>query len=184
MTRNALYFKVTFSGLSSLITQLPDSYRHVRFTIFEYLVTIGYNLFQIWTCIIRDLSDRNLLNMFNAWWAAMNVGSTCPIAWNISRHVSSGEFHLHCGIDETSSLGIIYVICHQVLHHPSEHGTSFMGKNLLARGHIAMLNELAELEVTSLTSSMVDESPLAILKRQGSRGITVASSQRNMIVGI
>jgi len=53
-----------------------------------------------------------------------------------------------------------------------------MGKHLLEEAHIAQLNELTESEVTELTSLTVDETALAILKRQGSRGITIVSLQR------
>jgi len=56
-----------------------------------------------------------------------------------------------------------------------------MGKHLLAKAHIAKLNELTESEVTELTSATVDETALAILKKQGSRGITIVSSQRIII---
>jgi hypothetical protein len=42
-----------------------------------------------------------------------------------------------------------------------------MGKHLLAKAHIAKLKELAVSEVTELTSSMVDETGLAIRKWQG-----------------
>jgi hypothetical protein len=59
-----------------------------------------------------------------------------------------------------------------------------MGKHLLAKAHIAKLNELTESEVTELTSSMVDETALAILKRQRSRGITMVSLQRKIIFDI
>jgi len=52
--------------------------------------------------------------------------------------------------------------------------------HLQAKAHIAKLNELTESEVTALTSSTVDETALAILKRQGSRGITIVSSQRKI----
>jgi len=55
-----------------------------------------------------------------------------------------------------------------------------MGKHLLAKAHIAKLNELTESEVTELTSSMVAETAWAILKRQESRGITIVSSQRTI----
>jgi len=44
-----------------------------------------------------------------------------------------------------------------------------MGKHLLAKAHIAKLNELTESEVTELNSSMVDETAVAILKRQECR---------------
>jgi len=35
---------------------------------------------------IRDLSDLTLQLVFDAWWAAMKVGSKRPIAWRNSRH--------------------------------------------------------------------------------------------------
>jgi len=129
---------------------------------------------------IRDLSDLTLDIIFDALWAAMNVDSKRPIAWNNSRHAPSWQFYLHCGLEETGSPGIIYIVCHQVLRHPSEHGTSSMGRHSLAKAHIAKLNRFAESEVTELTSSMVDETALAILKRQGSRGITIVRSQRKI----
>jgi len=92
--------------------------------------------------IIRNLSDLTLQIIFDAWWASMNVGSKRPIAWNASRHAPSWRFYSHCGIEETGSPGIICIVCHQVLRHPAEHGTSSMGKHLLAEAHIAKLNEL------------------------------------------
>jgi hypothetical protein len=55
-----------------------------------------------------------------------------------------------------------------------------MGKHLLAKAHIAKLNKLTVSEVTELPSSTVAETALAILKRQGSRGIPILSSQKNM----
>jgi hypothetical protein len=91
---------------------------------------------------------------------------------------------LHCGIDENVSPGIICIVCLEVLRHTSEHGTSSMGKHCLAKPHIAKLNELTESEVTELTSSMVDEPALALLKRQESRGITIVSVLRKMIFDI
>jgi len=76
------------------------------------------------------------------------------------------------------------MICHQVLRHVTEHGTSSMGKHLLAKVHIAMLNDLTESEVSELTSTTVDETDLARLKRQGCRGITILSSQKKFIFDI
>ena len=98
----------------------------------------------------------------------MNVGSKGPIAWNNSRHVSSWQFYVHCGIEDTGSRGIVCIICHQVSCHSSEHGTSSRAKHLHAKAHIAKLNRLTESEVTKLTSSAVDNTASAILKRQGS----------------
>jgi hypothetical protein len=133
---------------------------------------------------IRDLSDLTLQIIFNVWWASMNAGSKRPIAWKNSRHAPSLRFDLHCGIEETGSTGIICIVCYQVLRHPLEHGTSSMGKHLPAKAHIAKLNELTESEVTELPSSTVEETALAILNRQGSRGITIVSLQRKSILDI
>jgi hypothetical protein len=133
---------------------------------------------------IRDLSDLTLQIIFDAWWASMNLGSKRPIAWINSRHAPSWRFYLHCGIEETGNPGIICIVCHQVLRHPLKHGTSSMGKHLLAKAHIAKLNELTESEVTELTSSTVDETAFAILKRLGSCGISIVSLQRKIIFDI
>jgi hypothetical protein len=59
-----------------------------------------------------------------------------------------------------------------------------MGKQLLAKAHIAQLNELTESEVPELTSSMVDETAVAILKRQGSRRNTILSLLRKILFDI
>jgi hypothetical protein len=130
---------------------------------------------------ICDLTDLTLQIIFHAWWASMNEGSKRPIARKSSRHAPSWHFYLHCGPEKTGNPGMICIICHQVLWHPSEHGTSSMGKHLLAKVHIAKLNELTESEVSELTSTTVDETALAILKRQGSRGITIVRMEKNFI---
>ena len=98
----------------------------------------------------------------------MNVDSKRPVAWNKVRHAPSWRFYLHCGIGVTGSPGIICIMCHQVLCHPSDHGTGSMAKHLVAKAHIAKSNELIESEVTELTSSTVDETALASLIRKGS----------------
>ena len=59
-----------------------------------------------------------------------------------------------------------------------------MGKHLLAQSYIAKLNCSTESEVTELTSSMVDETAMAILKQQGSCGITIVSLQKKIIFDI
>jgi hypothetical protein len=115
---------------------------------------------------IRDLSDLTLHNIFDSWWASMNISSNRPIAWNNSRHVLSLRFYLHCGIEEYGCASIICIICHQPHRHPSEHGTISMGKHLLAKSHIGKSNKLTESEVTELTRSMVDEAASGILMSQ------------------
>jgi len=126
---------------------------------------------------ICDVSDLTLQIIFDAWWASMNVGSKRPIAWNNSRHVPSWRSYIHWGIEETGSPGIICIVCHQLLRHPSEHGTSSKGKQLLVKVHIVKLNELTVSEITELTSSTFAETALAILNCHGSQGIAIVSSQ-------
>jgi hypothetical protein len=133
---------------------------------------------------IRDLSDLTVQIIFDTWLASMNVGSKLYIAWKNFRYAPSWRLYLHCAIEETGSPGIICIVCHQVLRHPSKHGTSSMGENLLGTAHITKLNELTESEVTELTSSMVDDTALAILMIQGSRGITIVRVPRQMIFDI
>jgi hypothetical protein len=115
---------------------------------------------------IRELSNVTLQILFDAWWASINVGLKRPIAWNNSRHAPSWRFYMHCGIEETGSPGIMCIVCHHVLYHPSEHGTSSIGKHLLAKADVEKLDEFTESEVAELTSSTVDETTLVILKRQ------------------
>jgi hypothetical protein len=131
--------------------------------------------------IIGNLTDFTLQTTFDAWWASMNVGSQRPIACKDSRHEPLWRFYVHCGIEETGSPGIMCIICHQVLRHPSEHVTSSMGKHLQAKAHIAKLNKLTELEVSELTNTTVDETAFAILKTQGSRGITTVRLQKKFM---
>ena len=59
-----------------------------------------------------------------------------------------------------------------------------MGKHLVTKPHIAKLNELTESKVTELSSSIVDEICLVIVKRQESRGITIVSLQSQIIFDI
>jgi len=133
---------------------------------------------------IHDLTYLTLQIMLNAWWASINVRSKHPIAWNDSRHAPLWRFYLHCGIEKTSIPGVMCIVCHQVLPHRSEHGTSSMGTHLLAKAHIATLNKLTVLEDTESTSSTVNDAALAIPKRQGSWGSTMVSLQRKFIFDI
>jgi len=179
-----LYCIITFGSLSSRITQLSNAHSHVEFNILQYLIAQGYDVFENEFVFVHDLSDLTLQIVFDAWWASMNVGSRRAMAWNNSRHAPSWRFYLNCGIEETGSTGIIWIVCHQGLRHPSEPGTTSMAKHLLANAHIAKLNELTESELTELTSLTVGETALAILMRQGSRGITIVSSQSQIIFDI
>jgi hypothetical protein len=53
-----------------------------------------------------------------------------------------------------------------------------MGKHLLVNMQVAKSNELTVSEVTELTSLTVDETALALLNRQGSRGIPIVILHR------
>jgi len=133
---------------------------------------------------IRDLNDLTLQIIFDAIWTTMNVDSTLPIAWNNSRSAPSWRFYLHCRIEETSSPGIRCIVCYQVFCHPSEHGTSSMGKHLLPKAHIANLHQLTESEVSELTKATVDETAIPVLIKQGSRGITIVMLQLKLLFNI
>jgi hypothetical protein len=125
---------------------------------------------------IQDLSDHTLQIIFHTLWASMNVDSKHLKAWNNSRHAPWWRFYFHWRIEETGSTGFISIVCHHILRHPSEHETSSVGKPLLAIAHTATLIESSESEVTQLTSSMDDETALAIVKRQRRPGIGVVCS--------
>jgi len=133
---------------------------------------------------IRDLSDLTLYILFAALWSSINVHSKHPIAWNNSRHESSWRSYLHCAIEQTSSPRIICIVFHQVFCHPSEHGTSSMGKYLLVKVHIIKFNISSQSDDTQLTSSTVNKTAFSILQRQGNRGIPIVSSQRKFIFDI
>jgi len=133
---------------------------------------------------IGDLNDLTLQIIFNTWWASIHVGSKRLIACNNSTHGPSWWFYLHCRIQETGSPGFICVVCHHVLRNPSDHGTSSIWKHLLAKAQMPKLNKLTKSEVTELTSSTVDETALAILKREGIQGISIGSSRRKIIFNI
>jgi len=130
---------------------------------------------------IHNLSDLTLQIIFDAWWASINVGSEQSIGCNNYWNAATWGFYLHCGIEETSSLGMICIVCHQVLCHSSEHMTSSMAKQMLAKAHIAKLNKLTESDVNKLTSSMVNTTALAILEIPGSGRIPIVSSHKKFI---
>jgi len=90
---------------------------------------------------IHHLSDLSLQIIIDAWWALMNIGSKQLIACNNPPYAPWWRFDLHCETEETSSPAIIWIVCHQVFRYPSEHGTSLMGKRLLAKALIAKLNK-------------------------------------------
>jgi hypothetical protein len=73
---------------------------------------------------MRNSSHLTLQIVINAWWASMDEDSMLPISCNNSRHAPLCQFYLHCRIEATGRLGIMCVICHHVLRHPSEHETS------------------------------------------------------------
>jgi hypothetical protein len=117
---------------------------------------------------IYNLSNLTLQIIINALWGSMNAGFICPAAWNYSRYTSAWRMYLRCGIEESSSPGIICIVCHKVLCHPLADVICSMGTNLLAKAYIVHLNIFKESEVTELTTSTIDETAPANLMRQGS----------------
>jgi len=109
-------------------------------------------------CILfRDLNDLTLKIVFDPSWASMNVGSKHPIAWHNATHALTCSFYLLWGIEETGGPGIISIISHEVLCHPSEHDFNSMGKHWPAKAHIVQLNDLTVFEVSALTHTTIDE---------------------------
>ena len=133
---------------------------------------------------ICDLSTLTSQIRFDAWWDSKKVGFKPPIPCNDSRHAFSRLFYLHCGTEGTGNPGKIWIVCHQLLCHPLAHGTSSVGKPLLAIEHITKLDELTESQVTELGSLTVEETALAIQMRQEGQGIWIVHSQWIFIVDI
>jgi len=134
--------------------------------------------------IIRDLSDLTVQIVLNAWWDSVNVDSKGPIAGNNCWHAPWWQFFLFCGNEENSRPWIICIVCHQFIHHPSQHGPSSNGKHYLTKAYIAKLNELTKSEIITITRSTVDDTPLAISMGLGRPGIKLVWSQRQFIFDI
>jgi hypothetical protein len=66
-------------------------------------------------------------------------------------------------------------VYHQVLPHPSEHGTGSMGYHMLATAYSTKLHKLSSLEVTDFTISMLNKAALARMMRKEGGGSTIAS---------
>lgn len=124
---------------------------------------------------VRDLTDETLQMAFDNWWKSMDVKTKHTIVWKTSRHAASWAYYKHCANAENGSPGIICIVCHQVLAHPSENGTSTMGKHLLTKVHTAKLSELTEQDRSLLTTATAGERALAVLKKKGSHGVMVVS---------
>jgi hypothetical protein len=88
---------------------------------------------------ISPLINSMLQSIFFACQASMNVDSKCSDDWNHSSHIPAWQYCLHYRIEKTCGPGISSIICHQVHGHPLEHGTSSMGKHLLATLYIGKL---------------------------------------------
>jgi len=161
---------------------LSNSYHHGRFRIFEYLVARGYDIFQKW---------RYLYSWFEQPWFPNHI-------WYIVGYYKCGLKASYCfeWFKICTFMAILFAPWnwadrqpwHLIYYsssgfrYPSEHGTSLMGKHFLAKADSAKLNELTKSEITELTSTTLDATALAILNRQGSRGITIVSSQRKSIL--
>ena len=159
-------------------TTMSDS-KSLNTSLWEVMISYKNESVFIW-----GFSNLPLQIIFDAWWASINVGLNSSIAGNNSRPAPVWQFCLHGGIEDSGSPGIICSVWHQVLCYPSEHVTSSMGKHLVATAHITKLNKQILSEVTALTSSKVNETALVILRRQGSRWITIIISQRKFILDI
>jgi len=134
----ALFFKMTYHLTVSqveldhfqLFTAMSESVSSNTLLLEDIISSQNHHV------CIHDFSHRTLQIVIDKWWTSMNVDIKHSIAWNNSRHAPLWGFYLHCGIDKIDIPCITYNIYHQVLHHSSEHGTSFVLKHLLAKADI------------------------------------------------
>jgi len=156
------YYNITFCSCWSRTTLLSNADRDVRFkslTTTMFMIMTSSKNESIFIC---NLSDRAGHINFDAWWDSMNVGSKWHISSNNSRHAPSWQFYLYCGVEKTGSPGIMCIIWHWVLRHPSDHGTSSIENHLLRNTHITKSNTTTEFQVAEFTRSTVDETDLAM----------------------
>jgi hypothetical protein len=88
--------------------------------------------------------------------------------------VSTVEFRRAAALASYVSFVSKFFPLHQNMNQLN--GISSIGQHLLEKAHIAKLNKFTESEDTELTWWTVDETAVAILKKQGSRQITLVSS--------
>lgn len=125
---------------------------------------------------IRDPTDKTLQTIFDTWWTEKKATTKKPITWNGRKSASAWRFYKQCATVEEGRPFIVCIVCHQLIVHPAETGTSAMAKHLLRKEHVNKLNELTEMERDELSSTAVDEQALDVLKKKGSLGVVVASS--------
>jgi len=169
-------YLLTVNQIELLRVQFPTAMsdtKSLNISMFEVMISSNNE-----RVLIHDWSKLTFQKILDAWWASMNEDSKSPIDWNNYRLAPSWRFYLQCGIEKTGGPGIISIVCHQVLRHPSENGTNWMGKHLLANAHIANCNKLTVSEVTESTSSTIDEPALAIRMWQGCWGNLILSLQK------
>jgi hypothetical protein len=106
---------------------------------------------------IRDLTDDTFQMNFIAWWTSMNVERKCNIIWKSSGYSLAWWFFKHCPNEKNGIPGIICIAFYVVLAHPSEYGTSSMGKHLATKMYKAELNKLKKSDVTLSTGAAADE---------------------------
>jgi hypothetical protein len=109
----------------SIVTARSDS---DSFNPLLLKVTISSNNESFFICY---MDNHTLQIIFDNWWDFINVNTKCAIVWNNPTHRQSWNVFLHCRIEVSGSQGIISIICHQVLCHPTNHGTNTIEKCLV-----------------------------------------------------
>ena len=110
----------------------------------------------------------------------MYVETKTTIVWSGFQHAAAWRFYKYCTKTDNGCPCVICIVCHTVLVHPSENGTSTMVKHLQSKIHKAELNKLTESDVSLLAGTAGDKQALAVLKKKGSQGVMVASSSHQI----
>jgi hypothetical protein len=74
----------------------------------------------------------------------MNVETKHTVILRSSGYSPPWEFFKHCANEKKGIPGVICIVCYVVLAHPSEYGTTSMGKHLATKTHKAELNKSTE----------------------------------------
>jgi hypothetical protein len=92
------------------------------------------------------------------------------------KHVQSWSFYQQCAALDNGKAGILCLVCGVLLSHPTINGTASMNKHVKSKAHMAKINAMAADDPASVVSLSADKHALAVLKKKGSDGVLIVSS--------
>jgi len=96
------------------ICTMMSDLKSLNTSLLEVMISSKYK--HLFIC---ELSNLTFYIIFDTNWASTNLDPKYSITWNNSRHAQLWRFYLDYRLKETGHPGIICIICHQVLPHPS-----------------------------------------------------------------